>query len=447
VCARNAIIKRGVVGIAFLLLVAHALSMHPQANRENARATVLRATDSDERPQVVIGEQRAVTIRDAIEMTSLADPYYLGGKSPANGVAQFSPDGTKFVVLLKKGNLESNMVEYSLDLWRTNEIHHSPKPDVLLVLSSNSNRPAIRCVTWRDEETILFLGEHPGELQQLYRLSIRTRRVERLTNSPTNVIGYDAPGTESIAFLAEELEESGGQKVRRFGLPVTNQLLTEVLLGHPDEYWSDYIRLCVQQQGQPGSAKTLSNRVLLPFPLADARPVVSPNGEYVLLLANVERIPSIWRDYRDPLMQKWTAWKTSPGQYSMLKQYLLFDARTGESNVLLDAPVSIVGGNDSEAAWSPDGQSVVITNTYLPLRGNSAEEREVRSKGAFAVEVRVPSGAITKVSSDDLTLLRWEKDSEQLVLSPQNENVRFEQSRNVRFHRWPRALWKRSEWP
>src|ERR1700730_17169066 len=27
----------------------------------------------------------------------------------------------------------------------------------------------------------------------------------------------------------------------------------------------------------------------------------------------------------------------------------------------------------------------------------------------------------------------------------QNENVRFEQSRNVRFHRWPRALWKRSE--
>ena len=32
-------------------------------------------------------------------------------------------------------------------------------------------------------------------------------------------------------------------------------------------------------------------------------------------------------------------------------------------------------------------------------------------------------------------------------VSLQNENVRFEQSRNVRFHRWPRALWKRSELP
>src|SRR5438132_8604403 len=30
------------------------------------------------------------------------------------------------------------------------------------------------------------------------------------------------------------------------------------------------------------------------------------------------------------------------------------------------------------------------------------------------------------------------------ALSPQNENVRFVQSRNVRFHGWPRAPWKRS---
>ncbi len=32
-------------------------------------------------------------------------------------------------------------------------------------------------------------------------------------------------------------------------------------------------------------------------------------------------------------------------------------------------------------------------------------------------------------------------------VSLQNENVRFEQSRNVRFHRWPGAPWKRSESP
>jgi hypothetical protein len=31
-----------------------------------------------------------------------------------------------------------------------------------------------------------------------------------------------------------------------------------------------------------------------------------------------------------------------------------------------------------------------------------------------------------------------------IELSAQSENVRFVQSRNVRFHGWPRAPWKRS---
>ena len=38
-------------------------------------------------------------------------------------------------------------------------------------------------------------------------------------------------------------------------------------------------------------------------------------------------------------------------------------------------------------------------------------------------------------------------DTNHLTLSLQNENVRFVQSRNVRFHGWPRGLWKRSGSP
>ena len=34
-----------------------------------------------------------------------------------------------------------------------------------------------------------------------------------------------------------------------------------------------------------------------------------------------------------------------------------------------------------------------------------------------------------------------------MFMSPQNENVRFVQSRNVRFHEGPEVPWKRSEWP
>jgi hypothetical protein len=182
----------------------------PADTTESAPLTV-----GSDRPNVL---KRPVTIKDAIEMRTLADPDYLGGRSYAGRIAQFSPDGTKFVLVLRKGNLLKNTVEYSLLLWKTNEIFNAPNPDLLLTLSSTSNRPAIRFVIWADNDTVLFLGEHPGELCQLYRLNIRTHALERLTHSPTNLIGYDAPDGKSIAFIAEEIPESAYQNVRRFGL-------------------------------------------------------------------------------------------------------------------------------------------------------------------------------------------------------------------------------------
>ena len=45
----------------------------------------------------------------------------------------------------------------------------------------------------------------------------------------------------------------------------------------------------------------------------------------------------------------------------------------------------------------------------------------------------------------DLGLLKGACQGYEFELSAQNENVRFVQSRNVRFHGWPRAPWRRSE--
>jgi hypothetical protein len=61
-------------------------------------------------------ENRAVTVEDAIEMTRLADPGYLGGGGSAGRVAIFSPDKSRFAVVLRKGH---NSNEYSLILWQT----------------------------------------------------------------------------------------------------------------------------------------------------------------------------------------------------------------------------------------------------------------------------------------------------------------------------------------
>src|SRR5208282_1432265 len=89
-------------------------------------------------------EKRRVTVADVIRMTRLADPDYFSGQSSQGRVAQFSPDGKRFIVVLKKGNLERNTTEFSVLLFHTSGVFGSPGAKPLLKMSSSSNRDAIR---------------------------------------------------------------------------------------------------------------------------------------------------------------------------------------------------------------------------------------------------------------------------------------------------------------
>jgi dipeptidyl aminopeptidase/acylaminoacyl peptidase len=419
-----------------LVLCAASLStigLHPVSEGRNRRFEERKAVREASKSAVL---KRRVTIQDAIEMTRLADPEYLGGDSSAGRVAQFSPDRTKFVVLLRKGNVDSNTNEYSLLLWRTHELSSSPKPDVLLRLSSSSNRPAMQSVRWqKDSETILFLGEHPGERQQLYRFNCQTRRLRRITNSPTNVLSYGVGNRNLIAYTAEPLEVSTNQTWQHLGRPISTELVTEVLTGRADEHWSDHVRIVVQRADRPDSASTLAEKFLMPFPYPDDHPVISPDGNFLLLLANAEQIPASWTGYSESRMQKWTRWTTTAGQYSMLRRWVLIDTRTKRTTVLLNAPISLGGGGSSEAAWLPDGQSVVITNTYLPLEDVSFEEREARRRGPYVAEIKVPTSEITKVSSGEWKLLGWDDGTNGLIFEEGRGNAGSPGARQLYFQK------------
>ena len=187
------------------------------------------------------GEKRPVTIEDAIQMTRLADSAYAGGGSTGR-VVIFSPDKSKFVAILRKGKIGTNRNEFSIVLWRTHDLPKSLRQEVILRLESSSNRPAIESVRWIDDETIAFLGERPNESHQIYRLNCRSRELRRITNSPTNVISFDIAGNQVLAYTAETLQGSPQPSWQRFGRPISTELITDVLFGHPDEQWSDHVR-------------------------------------------------------------------------------------------------------------------------------------------------------------------------------------------------------------
>lgn len=342
--------------------------------------------------------KRPVTVADAIGMTKLADPSDPG---------EFSPDGGKFVVLLQRGNLNHNTNDYSLLLWRTGRVFLGSKPEILITMSSSSNRPAIKDVRWlNDNKTLVFLGEQPGETQQIYSLDAGTHALKRLTRSPTNIVSCSMDSRGERIFYAAERADTAifDNKARREGLAVSTQAIVDLSSGHRDA--ADAVFYGEVQfflQGHDGRPRKMHINLLSPVQFEP--PVISPDGRYVVILAVVDSVPERWKGYSNPSVQWWAQRKRNPqpsGQRVLLLETILLDTFTDKIRPLLNAPTSTSA--HTEVAWSPDSRSVAVTNSYLPLSEGFEKESE---RPVSAVEVSIPDNEIIEISREDLNSPKW----------------------------------------
>ncbi len=350
--------------------------------------------------------KRRVTVADSIGMTRLGDQSYTDGGSSKGIAAKFSPDGRHFVVILKKGNLETNINEYSLVLFQTAEVFQSPVPRVLVSLASSSNRPAINNVLWLDDnDTILFLGEHPGEQTQLYSLKCSTSELKKLTSSATalTLLATSANG-EEIVYTAKDpaspsLTESATQK----GIVVTNELVTELVRGsYGGKEYNDALFI---QRSRQGSTVRVAIKGTLG--LRDTKISVSPDGAHLLLQTEPAQVDPTWTEYEDPYL-KLLAHRPAPkGGHTSIQQYELVDTLTGTSQVLIGTPIP--DDRITEVAWSPDSKSVIVSDVYLPLNVEDPVERSLRKAHFFMVEFKIPSREFVKISQADLKLINWDR--------------------------------------
>ena len=240
------------VGSTYGFCMGHAEEPGPVASANQAKSES-------------VALKRPVTEADSIRMTRLGDPQYTNGAPSKGLVAKFSPDGKRFVVVLRKGNLETNTNEYSLVQFNTDEVFHSPSPRVLLSMASSSNRPAIQNVVWMDDnDTILFLGENPGETTQLYSFQCSSKELKKLTHHATNLSSFvaAAKGGE-IVFAAENPEVSFvNENSARHGINVTSELVSDLMAGkHGGTQYDDHT-LFIKQTGSEAEAKiTTEGRV------------------------------------------------------------------------------------------------------------------------------------------------------------------------------------------
>jgi dipeptidyl aminopeptidase/acylaminoacyl peptidase len=363
-------------------------------------------------------KKRRATVADTIQMTRWADRSYSFGGSQGQ-VALFSPDGKRFVIAVKRGNIERNTNEYSLLLYRTEDAFKEPRPRPrnLITMSSSSNREAIEGLKWlKDDETVVFRGENPGQIPEIYSLNVRTSRLTKLTNHPTPITAYDiSEDGATIVYEADAPPRKSidAEETRRNGIVITTQYASDLLIGdcnYVEKSDAAYKEVFVQKRGRAPSRVVIRDFVMDLMPLS-----VSPHGQFALLSPYLAEVPGSWSQYEDSLLRQYITAPHKPGIKSNIQQYMLLDTESLQISPLLDAPMSWY--NDG-IAWNRDGTSVVLSGVYLPLDGVSGAELDVRKKHPFVAEIKVPSKEITEVTDDELGVRTWDRKTGKLLLEP-----------------------------
>ncbi|MGB9067649.1 MAG: hypothetical protein WCC21_03685 [Candidatus Acidiferrales bacterium] len=365
-------------------------------------------------------ERRNVTVSDAIEMTVWADREYFLGGAPDDRVGLFSPDGERFIVVVRRGNLENDTNEYSLLLFQTKDAFENPKPDVLITMSSSSNHEAIENVRWlNDNETVVFLGENAPEIPEVYSLNIKTRHIERLTDHSTAVVGYDiSPNGKCIVYEAvpPRAGTSTAETTRRNGVVISTQSPSDLFLGQSStthELDRADKELFLQRGREPAARVSVADQLSEYLPLS-----VSPDGRYAVLEAYASHIPPSWSAYQDSLLHPYIVEPRREGQRSNVTHYLLLDTASGEISTLLDAPISWF---NRALVWAKDGNSLILSGTYLPLEVTDDIERKAREAHTFVVEVEVPSKAVVEITDQSVKVSSWNQRTGILVLRSEND--------------------------
>lgn len=346
--------------------------------------------------------KRPITVADDVGMTRLE----VAGLSVAQSgeIAHFSPEGKRFVLVLRKGNPRQNTNDFSLLMYETANALQSPKPEVLLKMSSSSERDAISQIRWlADNDTLVFLGENPGELSQVYSFQISTRTLTKLTNQQTAIFTYDITGDgRTFAFVADpptaKIADTEYSPARE--IVVEGQDLSRILAG--DYSLPEGKKVFWQMAGPPARPVPVDCGY---FPGRGAPIFLSPDGRYLLFSAALgnDRIRPEWAAYRDERLQQILAAKGSKKTVQwLLQQYVLFDSQNMSlATPLINAPML----GQHTVSWSDDARSVFLSS-HLPLDVTDSMERKAREQTEYPIEVKLPGREYRKVAKEDFPVKR-----------------------------------------
>lgn len=414
------------------------------------------ATDRDLRP---------FTVQDSIELSYFTNPvlWTVNQEAPTEPIT--SPDGRRFLIITQRGILATNKIESSIwvfeqvavDNFVAKKSPQKPVPRRIAGLQAASNTPVISAVRWlQDSRRVAFLGRTGNGASQLFLVDSFTGRTKQVTHSPQSVSAYDIQG-QTIAYTTfdERASASGtqGDLVDVTGKNIFTLLWSKranrdreeaLLLGVPNTLH------IVKQGGERKLDLKFENKPLkLFFPVLS----LAPNGKFLITVAPVTNIPSLWKQYQprfgyeDLRLDQANKWASAPENDWKASQFVKIDLDTGFVTPLIDAPAGRSLFHifaPTKAIWSRDSRNVLLSDTFLPLTEKDSETNALRSTAPAAVTfdlqqagkmqvvayfpqpargsspVRHVADVVWKTTSNEITL--------QYASSPDNVSIPFHES-------------------
>jgi len=363
-------------------------------------------------------EGRTVTVTDSIEMTRIIDPDVAFAQFHQVNF-KFSPDGRRFAVVVRRGNLQTGLNEYSLVVFNVSSVADfvrgradaAPAPHELARFDTASRRHGIQEMRWLPgTNKIAFIGRRADGIGQVYAVDAGDRTIVALTKHPTDIAMFDLSWQHNLLLYSAHENQDWEERNAR-GYVVGAELAANVFLRNSADA-SRNIRYFVADLARGTVSKVALDVGVIPRPMS-----ISPDGKSALVLAQMPRLPCAWAEYefiskyveraKNVVGRELPTIEVEGTQYfaddtfglpsHWMNRVFVIDLETKEAKALHDAPV--VGMTlGATSAWTSDGSSVVLAGTYLPLEGQEPKERARRRTNQAVAEIRLDSGAIQRVT-------------------------------------------------
>ncbi len=306
-----------------------------------------------------------------------------------------SPDGSRFVVLLYRGDLARNANRMDVFAGSATSLDAAQRGRIVASFFSEEHAADTFFFSGRtkwldDNERVVLALNGKNAPHRIVALNIRTGETETLVSSRGRITSFSASKDATTVVYSARADEEKSIEVfeqmieRGFTLSADQSVMSlyrGIAASEHDPNVNDELLVAALESG-----RRVDRALQIPRHLASRAldPWISPDGRWAVIAGSIanETVPEAWLRYTHRVLRhRIVSQRQVQGRPDVIGQLWLANLQTGEVRPLWDAPLAF-----SSVAWSPDSTRVIVAPAFPPV--------------TVAHETGLEGGAVAEVNLD-----------------------------------------------